>query len=365
MNILVLSSYNDAWNSVRPEAEIFIALAKAGHNVTILTQEDAAYVQRFKANGITVIDHYPKRKICLKTIKYLRALFAKQPIDIVYAMNSRTIANAAFACIGFDSIKLVTYRGTVGGVYRLDPSAYLTHLHPRVDGIACVSNAVEKDLKTRVWRIKDKVTTVYKGHDIAWYQTKPACRERLHIPEDAFCVICIANTRPSKGVAYLLESAKQLRGLNRLHLLLVGRNMDTEAHKQLANDSGMVERIHFLGYRDDVPALIAASNVQVQPSISGEGLPKTFVEAMAMAIPSIVTTTGGAKEFIDEAQSGFVVPTRDSYAISEKIKFLYKRPEQCQTMGNLAQAKMIKDLSSQKSASDLLSFFQYLMQASS
>ena len=75
MKILICSSYKySAWNSVRPEAEMFIGFVVAGHQVTLCTQGDAEYVKRFKDNGVNVVDCYPTKKICLKTIKKIHRL---------------------------------------------------------------------------------------------------------------------------------------------------------------------------------------------------------------------------------------------------------------------------------------------------
>jgi hypothetical protein len=162
MKILVCASYKHAWNSIRPEAEIFIEMAKLGHSITVMTQGDAGYVTRLKENGVNVISCYPTRKICIKTIKTIRAELKKNNYDICYAFNSKTIPNAAFACIGFD-VKLIVYRGTTGGLYRHDPSAYLTILHPRVDGVVCVSVAVKNDFVKRVWKNKKMLSIFIKG----------------------------------------------------------------------------------------------------------------------------------------------------------------------------------------------------------
>lgn len=361
MNILIFSSYNDAWNSVRPEAEMFIEMVKLGHQVTIVTQGDAEYVTRFKKCGLKVIDCYPSKKICCKTIKVLRKELASTHYDIVYAMNSKTIPNAAFACIGFKKTKMVTYRGTVGGLYRHDPSAYLTHLHPRVDGISCVAEAVTEDVRKRVWINLNNVVTIYKGHDIAWYQAKAISRAELNIPKDAIIVTCIANARPSKGVHVLLKSASQLSDLEELQILLIGRDMDTDANLALANASGMKDRIHFLGYRKDVPEILATSDIQVQPSVSGEGLPKTIIEAMAMAVPSIVTTTGGGKELLIDGESGYVIPVNDSNAIADKIRLLCSSKETRQKMGLLAQQRVINHFSVHNTAKQHIGFFEHLL----
>ena len=113
---------------------MFIEFVKQGHNVTVMTQGDAEYVERFIKQGVKVIDCYPSKKICIKTIKKVHNTLKENTIDICYAFNSKTIPNAAFACIGTKE-KLVAYRGTTGGLYRHDPSAYLTQQPQRVGGI--------------------------------------------------------------------------------------------------------------------------------------------------------------------------------------------------------------------------------------
>lgn len=70
MNILIFSSYKDTWNSVRPEAEMFIEMVKLGHTVTVMTQGSAEYVSRFKESGIKVIDCYPTKKYVVKPSKH-------------------------------------------------------------------------------------------------------------------------------------------------------------------------------------------------------------------------------------------------------------------------------------------------------
>ena len=361
MKIMVFSSYMDAWNSVRPEAEMFIAIAQQGHQVTVVTQGNSDYVARFRDQGLTVIDTYPTKKICCNTIKQLRHELKKDHYDIVYATNSRTIPNAAFACIGIPETKLVTYRGTVGGLYRHDPSAYLTHLHPRVDGISCVADKVREDVAKQVWSNKHNVVAIHKGHNLAWYQTQAADLSILNITADDFIIICVANARPSKGVHVLLEAMQYLVKEPNIHLLLAGRGIDTAANQKLAQQASYPNNIHFLGYRTDVPELMAAADVQIQPSVSGEGLPKTVIEAMAMAIPSIVTTTGGNAEIVTDGVTGFVVETNDSHAIADKINYLYHNHNEAKTMGLKAQNYIATTLSVDNTAKQHLAFFKRLL----
>jgi len=221
MRILLVSSYVSSWNSVRPEAEIFIGIAQQGHTVYVASQPDTPYAERFRKMGLTVIDAYPSRKICLRTISKLRQIIKEHHIDIVYATNSRSIPNAAFACIGLP-VKMVNYRGASRGLYRHDPSAYLTHLHPRVDAICCNADAVRKDVLKRVWKNKDRVITIYKGHDISWFSKEKIDISTLNIPSDATLVTCVANARPCKGISVLIQASHFLHDIDNLYLLRGG-----------------------------------------------------------------------------------------------------------------------------------------------
>ena len=266
MNILVCASYLHAWNSIRPEAEIFIEMTRQGHQITIMTQGQAEYVKRLEDNGIKVIDCYPKRKVCWTTIKTIRNELRSKSYDFCYAFNSKTIPNAAFACIGFD-LKFIVYRGTTGGLYRHDPSAYLTQLHPRVDGIVCVSKAVQADVVQRVWKNKQNVITIYKGHQSDWYTVAATKRSEFGLNSSHKIAVCAAHVRPSKGISILIEATHSIEDEN-FHLIQAGHGY--EPHFNEIKMSPMADRIHYVGHRTDIPSLMTMADFQVQPSISGE-----------------------------------------------------------------------------------------------
>ncbi len=360
MKILIASSYADSWNSVRPEAEIFIRMAKLGHTITIVTERSSEYVPRFLEHGIKVIDCYPKNKICWQTIKTIRNELVQGNYDIVYAMTSRAIPNAAFAC-GNLPVKLVTYRGTMGGLSRYDPSAYLTHLHPRVDGIICIADAVREVVRKQVWIAKEKVVTVYKGHDMVWYETARADLTEFDINNDDFVAICVANARPVKGIEVLLAASNFLTRHKDLHLLFVGKNFDKEPYSNLIAASPIKNRIHVAGYRKDVPALVAASDMILLPSIADEGLPKTIIEGMALAIPSVVTTAGGCKELVVDGQTGFVVSPGNAEELADKILTLYADRGKTVTMGKNAKERVENHFTLKNSVTEHLNFFSILI----
>ena len=360
MNILVFCSSDSSISSIRPEAEIYIGLVRRGHSVTIVTHGDSAYARRFREHGIEVIDGHPRHKISFRAIRLIRKLLKERHFDILYATNSRTIPNAALASIGLP-IKLVAYRGTTSGLYRHDPSSYLTLLNPRLDGIICVSDAVREVVARQIWRKQTSLVTIHKGHDIAWYDKSPADLTQFGISGDDFTVICVINARPSKGLHVMLEATHQLAHLERLHLLLVGKNIDTEPYTSLIKNSPMHQRIHLAGYRHDAPELIAAADILVQPSISGEGLPRTVMESLGYGTPSVITTTGGGKEVIEDGVNGFVVPTRDASAIAAKVIQLYENPQLVQSLSAECKKTLQTTFSLEATIDNYVKYFESLI----
>jgi glycosyltransferase involved in cell wall biosynthesis len=317
------------------------------------------FANYFRSHGVQLVDAFPRKKIDLPVIFKIRKFIHEKDIDVIYGMNSRAICNGAFAAIGTD-VKMVNYRGTVSGVYRYDPTAYLTHLHPRVDGIISQANAVRDYLRLQTWR-KIKIETVYKGQDISWFKGEKADMSEFGIGSDDFVVTCAANIRPSKGVDVLLTAIKQLTDLERLHLIIAGRDTDSKQFQSLIADSPMRNRIHLLGPRDDIVKIMAASNLYVQPSISGEGLSKAVPEAMGCNVPAIVTESGGVKELIEEGKTGFVIPVRDPDTMAERIRYCYKHPAETKAMGNAARARLADKFTVKNSIEGHIRFFEKLI----
>ena len=153
--------------------------------------------------------------------------------------------------------------------------------------------------------------------------------------------------------------------IDNLHLLVVGRNVDTNEHNLLAKKSPMADRIHLSGHRLDVPNLMAAADIYVQPSISGEGLSKAVPESMANRTPAIVTTTGGMKELIDDGNTGYIVPVKDPEAMASRIEYLHQNPELRKAMGKAARRRLEEVFTTEKSVEGHIRFFEELLSESS
>lgn len=324
MKILIISNYKDAINSVRPEGEMFIGLQKLGFQLTIMTQAEAPFVANFKEAGIRVIDFHPTKKISRSAIQFIRKELKAGQYDILHLFNSKAISNGNFAAIGLP-LKVLVYRGVIGGSAWYSPNSYFKHLHPRVDGITAVSIAVQKYLQKQCFWNPQKVTQFYKGQNLVWYEgIRPANLKEFGIPETGFVITCIANNRTWKGIKYLIQSAQYLPPNLPIHFLLIGRKMDTRENLALIKASPYSTHFHLAGYRNDALALLAASHVYIQPSNKNrEGLGKAILEAMSLGIPPIVTNSGGPPEFVEDGVSGLIVPTKNPRNIAQSIFQLF------------------------------------------
>ncbi|MBQ0761677.1 glycosyltransferase family 4 protein [Marinobacter psychrophilus] len=353
MKLLVISSYVDTLNAVRPEAEMLIELSKLGVTVELMTQPDAEYRSRFESEGIKVHGYHPRKKFEREAIARIRNVLKDGHFDAVYSFNNKAIANVNLAALGLP-VKVLTYRGQTGNISRWDPSCYLTHLSPRVDRILCVSKATRDDLQKHVWGNRNKVCAVYKGHDLEWYRDTPVDLASLGIPAGAFVVGSVANLRPRKGLPVLLEAARDLPADSNIHVLLVGGGLDTPEVDTLIAACPMAEHIHRVGFRRDAPALIAACDVSVLASTKREGLPKTVIEAMAYGVAPIVSDTGGSVELIEDGISGIRVTPGSAQEISAAIKRLYSDPVACNAMGEKARLRIASHFHVKQSAQALL-----------
>jgi lipopolysaccharide/colanic/teichoic acid biosynthesis glycosyltransferase len=109
--------------------------------------------------------------------------------------------------------------------------------------------------------------------------------------------------------------------------------------KRLSRDLGAVnDRIHFLGYRRDIPELIVASTATVLAS-SQEGLPRSVMESMSLGVPVIGTDIRGTKDLVAEGD-GLLVPLGDVRALANAMDWIVDHPNEAQAMADSARARI-------------------------
>lgn len=324
------------------EAHMFVGLAEAGVSIEVMCPDDAPHVDLLRNKGVRVTPLKLRGRFDQIGARLIRERLMSTAADILHVFNNNATSNGLRASRGLP-VKIVAYRGIEGNVSFFDPFSWTTYLHPRVDRIICVAEAIRQYLiKMRVlgWRFPaHKAVTIYKGHDLSWYGAPKADLQEFGIPEGAFVVGSVANLRPRKGIPVLIEATRHLPADANIHLLLVGKMEDDRLPKMIAR-SPMRDRIHLAGFRRDAPALMGACDIYVLPALKREGLPKTVIEAMAHGVPPVVTDAGGSPELIEANVSGVKVPPGDAKAIADAALELYADAERRTLMGQAARKRL-------------------------
>lgn len=143
-------------------------------------------------------------------------------------------------------------------------------------------------------------------------------RAGLSTPEEAIVALALGRLHPNKGFDVLFEA---LARAPKIYLWLAGEGPEGDALRQKAGALGIEGRVRFLGWRDDVPALLASCDMLVCPS-RREPLGNTVIEAMAARKPVIATETAGPRELIMPGETGLLVPVEDADALARAMQSL-------------------------------------------
>lgn len=361
IKVLVISSYDDALNAVRPEGELFIGLHRAGVEVTIMTQGHTEYAQRFKDAGLAVIDFHPTRKFDSEAVRLIRQVLIDGQFNILHLFNSLAVVNGRRAAKGLP-VKVVTYRGYTGNIHWYDPFIYLTHLHPRIDKITCLADSVRDDIRRNLlFRKPDFAVTVNKGHDLSWYaDIQPADLSEFNFPAGAMIVSCVANARKMKGMRYLVAATHYLPPDAPIHFLLVGNGMDK--FKDQIAASPYRDRFHLAGFRRNALQIVAACDVSILPSIKGEATPKAVLEAMYLGKPTIMTSIGGNKGMAVHGESGWVAPPRNPKALAEALEWMWLHPDERIQMGIKGKQHISTHFTVERSVREMKALYEALLQ---
>jgi len=218
---------------------------------------------------------------------------------------------------------------------------------PRNAHVLAVSNSVARSI--RVPRVADRLMppmeTLYHGVDARRLrdQAEPAggrqIREELGMAPDAPLVSVVANLKPHKGLDVLIASARTVVGeLPDVRFLVMGVGaLEDRLRSQIAA-AGLREHIRLLGFREDVPRILRASNVFALSSLQ-EGLPISLLEAMALGIPPVVTAVGGCPEVVTDGVDGVLVRPNDAAGLAAALIGVLDDPDFAQLLADNARRR--------------------------
>jgi glycosyltransferase involved in cell wall biosynthesis len=172
----------------------------------------------------------------------------------------------------------------------------------------------------RLW-INRRSTAIGNGRDPARFHPDPAGRARIRaelgVPDDRVVITVISRLVRHKGYPELLAAMADLDA----ELWVVGERLPSDHGEDMEPyfaRSGLGPRLRRLGYRDDIPQILAASDIFSLPS-HFEGLPMSIIEAMLTGLPVVATDIRGPREQVVDGVSGFLVPPATVAPLAEAL----------------------------------------------
>ncbi len=212
----------------------------------------------------------------------------------------------------------------------------------------------------------NRVITLYNGIDLSNFARcdeteRRAKRKILGIPPNARVLITVAVLRKPKGLQYLIKALPTiLEAVPDAYYLIVGDGEHKDTLKTLAQTYGVTERVIFTGVRNDIPDLLAISDLFVLPTL-GEALPTVLAEAMAAQKPIVVSNVGGVPEMVEHGLNGLLVPPAEPASLAEACIQLLQDPDQAQALARAGRKIVEERFNIQKQVQLLGNLYQEIL----
>lgn len=176
--------------------------------------------------------------------------------------------------------------------------------------------------------IQNRVRVIHNGADTRTFkpgQDSSSVRRELGIPADALVVGHVARLTPWKGQHHLIEAFSRIAGrVPQAHLLLVGSpvfDSDTYAKELQARAEalGLADRIHFAGYRRDIPHVLAAMDILAYTSVEKDNCPLALLEGMATGLPVVAFDIPGIRLVLEGPEAGLLVSVERADLLAEAL----------------------------------------------
>ena len=153
-------------------------------------------------------------------------------------------------------------------------------------------------------------------------------RRSIGVPEDAFVIVSAGELNKNKNTEVIVRALKDVEGA---HYVACGVGPEKENLEKLAQEIGVTDRFHLMGYRTDMPEIMACADVFTMMSFR-EGMPRAILEAMDLGLPCVGSDTRGIRDLIDK-DGGFICNPTDADAFAKAFQELKANPAIGKKMG--------------------------------
>ncbi len=241
-------------------------------------------------------------------------------------------------------------------------TVYLQHriVEKFIDRYIAVSDAVAQQLCQTFHVPANKIHVIHNSIPVDRYNftDSQALKAKLSLGSERQIVLTVARLDRQKGYSYLLEAIQHVHDAT---FVIAGDGPEKTALKAQADKLGIEDRVIFLGYRQDIPELLAGCDLFVLPSLY-EGLPLSILEAMAAGKAVVATAVGGTPEAVLDGETGLLVPPGDPVALARAIREILSNPSLLRKMGATGRKRVQREFSSASMVQHITHLYDELLQ---
>ncbi|MFH1598162.1 MAG: glycosyltransferase family 4 protein [Patescibacteria group bacterium] len=271
------------------------------------------------------------------TVFYYR--FFKQ-VRIIYCLSLTEKLLIAFWAKLLGVRVFWTEHTTIDRWLTKNPWRWLYVWHSRLVTVVPISQAIKNQLLEI--GVKEKnIKVIYPGIDLGKIDIVRRNFERRF--KKSFIIGTICRLEPEKGIEYLMQATKRaLPLIPNISLIIVGDGGARKNLEWLAKKLEIDQVTQFVGFQHNIEKWYPLFDLFALPSAIRESFGISLVEALAFEVPVVASQMGGVTEIIEEKETGYLVPPKNSDALSEKIIYIYKNYQEARQAAKRGRLKVEK-----------------------
>lgn len=281
------------------------------------------------------VEHYDlDSPLSWRCVRTLTSAFRRRGITLAHSHEFTMAVNGAVAARGVGIPHVITMHGGRYYAAKVRRRVLMRGAVASSQAIVAVSEALGDALSSDLLLNRTRVLTISNGVRVDVVAAAPL-RAELGIAAGDPLVLAVGNLYPVKGHAVLLEAMQHLP--HDTHVVIAGRGHEEASLRARAAELGMSKRLHLLGLRDDISALLYAADVFVQPSLD-EGLPLAVLEAMFASRPIVASDVGDVARAVGP-EGALLVSPGDAAALGAAITLLIEKPFLASSLAQSAHSR--------------------------
>jgi glycosyltransferase involved in cell wall biosynthesis len=289
------------------------------------------FYERARRRGLSVRMVHCQGRADWRAVRQIEECIQEDGIQLLHTHGYKADLYGYVAARRSGKPIVATCHNWVGGTAALGIYNHLDRMAlKRFHGLAAVSDSVAQRLLASGVSAS-KIRTIANGIDV---QTFERARPSPVLDFDGSKVVgMVARLDLQKGFEYLLRAAHELCGaFPELKVVIVGEGPDRNEIERMIQRLGLQSRVILAGQHSDMPAIYAAMDIFVLPSLN-EGLPMTILEAMAACKPVIATRVGAVPRVIQDGETGLLVDPGDTNGLRNALARLLTDSDLCCRIG--------------------------------